>query len=142
MLGSITLQMVLMMAPVPNPIPAKLSPEQLAAVRAAIYDGELATESPERDGTSVIVVPEAVTVAYRTNAAETESLLFKIIEGGNPADSIKAVSFLIELREGPGSGILAVLAFDYQSWDKIDKDWKMTPRDHWLAQLKKEAKKK
>lgn len=137
-----TLMVIIMtMIPAPKTKPAKLSPEQLAAVRAVVYDEELATESPNRDERSVIVVPEAVAVAYRQNAAETKLLLLKIVEGGNPADSIKAVSYLIELQDGPGSGIPAVLAFDYQTWDKVDEDWKMTPRDHWLAQLKNEDKK-
>jgi len=128
---------VIMTAPLPNTKPVKLSPEQLAAARAEVYNGELATESPNKDGKSVIVVPEAVAVAHRRNVAETESLLLKIIEGGNPADSIKAVAYLIELRDGPGSGIPAVLTFNYKAWDKIDNDWKSTPRDHWLAQLLK-----
>lgn len=134
------LMVIVMTVPVPDSKPVKLSPEQVAAARAAVYDTELATESPNRDGMSVIIVPEAIAVAYLRNAVETESLLFKIIEGGNPADSIKAVSYLLELRDGPGSGIPAFLAFNYQTWDKIDKDWKQTPRDHWVAQLKKNGK--
>ena len=140
MLVSIVL-VVLTSAPVPVMKPEKLSPEERAAVRTQVYDGEFATESPNRDGTSVVVVPKGVRAAYRKNAAETESLLLQIAEGGNPADSIKGVSYLLELRDGPGAGVPCVLVFKYQSWDAVDKDWKMPPRDHWVTELKKSKSK-
>ncbi|MBY0456365.1 MAG: hypothetical protein K2V38_03435 [Gemmataceae bacterium] len=127
-------------APVPEKKFEKLSTEERAAVRSGVYEGDLETESPERDGNSRVVVPKPVVAAHRKNATETEALLLKIVEGGAPDHAFKAVCYLLELRDGPGGGYLVSLEFDYSAWDKIDMHWKATPRDHWLDLLKDKKK--
>ncbi|MBY0457669.1 MAG: hypothetical protein K2V38_10050, partial [Gemmataceae bacterium] len=85
-----------------------------AAVRAAVYELELVVDRdqlpvPPQPGLPVVQppdqlkLPEAIVKASRKNPAETEELLWKIAEGGNPSDSIKAASYLFELID-PGAG--------------------------------------
>jgi hypothetical protein len=129
-------------APVPNMKTEPLTADDCAALRAGVYDGELATESPNRDFNSVMVLPKAVAAVYRKNPTEARALLVKIADGGNPADSVKAVCYALDLRDGGGAGVPCALLFKTETWDKVDKDWKVTPREHWLAQLKEKEPKK
>lgn len=145
-------------APVPKMTTEPLTVADRAAVRHAVYELELivhrnqAPARPQPGGLPVLPLdqlqlPEAIVAAGRKNRAETEELLWKIAEGGNPSDSIKAASYLFELVD-PGSGEMITSPFvqviepnQREGWDKLNEFWKKPPRERWLGQLDETRKK-
>ena len=128
-----------MNAPVPDAkqlTPSALTVEEQACARKAIYEGSLISVSPKRDFDSVLQIPEVLTAMYKKNPAAVRDLLIRIADGGSPHDSIRAVSYLIEMADGPGSGELVASLFSAASYDSVDKDWGHAPREHWLKHLR------
>lgn len=118
-----------------------LTQDELATARESLYAEELATNSSGPGFNAAMELPAGVEVAYKKNPAETLAMLLKVAEGGNPSDSVKAICYALDLREGPGAGVPLSMIFKPKTWDRFDKDWKATPRDHWAAQLKPSATK-
>ena len=137
----VTLLAVILNVPVPIMKSKPLTTDDVATVRAAVYNDELATASSDGGLGAIVVVPKDVIAVYTKNPAETLALLLKIAEGGNPSDSVKAACYSLDLRDGPGAGVPCALMFKSEAWDKADKDWKTTPREHWVTQLKAKAPK-
>ena len=126
-------------APVPKPVP--LTPEDKVAVRSGIYDVpmyEFYTSPPDLD--SGLLIPKKIEAAYAKNADQVEALLLVIAEGAAPDDSIKAIAYLRELRLGTGSGLVCVHVFKAETYDVLSKNWKATPREHWITNFKDRRK--
>lgn len=131
-----------MAAPVPASKPQPLTTEEKATVRNAIYGQNPSTESPNRDFRSQLVIPKAVSELYKQKPDGVLELLVTIADGASPSDSLLAVSTAIELIDGPGGGVACVLIYKYDTWDKVDDDWKCTPREHWLKGVRKDMEKR
>ena len=128
-------------APVPKP--DKLSAQDKAEVRWGIYDVplyEFHNSLPDLD--SGLLIPKKIEAAYGKNADEVEALLLAIADGAAPDDSIKAIGYLRELRMGTGSGLVCVQVFKRESYDVLNKNWKVTPREHWISNYKEKRKEK
>ena len=147
-----------LLAPVPKMKTEPLTAGDRAAVRRAVYELELTVYrdqlpvrpvpgQPAVQPPDQLKLPEAIVAAGRKNRAETEDLLWKIAEGGNPSDSIKAASYLFEMVD-PGTGemitsrlVQAIEPNQREGWDKFNEFWKNTPREQWLGQLDEIRKK-
>ncbi|HYV34129.1 MAG TPA: hypothetical protein VE988_00410 [Gemmataceae bacterium] len=116
-----------------------LPPEVEKAVREAVYSGKLLLAHPV-DGKyalmEIVLVPEKVESAYKDHPDATIELLLAITEGGRPTDSMIAASFAIALGKSPAVASVVLSVFKEDAYDAVDKDWKVTPRQHWLGKLK------
>jgi hypothetical protein len=127
---------VLMMQTAPV---TQLAPADEAAVRQAVYGKHPSTAVPRGGLGEILLVPDELVDVYRRHPAETLKLLIMIAEGAAPADSILAVGYAMELAGGPGRGAVITLpsANRVAAYDVIDKDWKRTPRQHWVDVVRK-----
>jgi hypothetical protein len=127
------------------PIPqATLSPKTEKAVRNAVYSGELHLAHPLEGKFAlleVVEVPAAVEAAYKENPAATLKLLLSVAEGGRPWDSVKALSFAMAMVEDPAVASVVVSLFQEKTYDEVDVDWEVTPRQHWLGKVKAKIEK-
>ena len=121
--------------------PSTLTIEEQASARKAVYEGRLISVSPKRDFFSILEVPKILTDLYKKNPDAVIDLLSRIADGGNPADSIRAASFAIEMVDGPGAGELCASLFKTATYDTVDKDWGHTPREHWVKHIQAKLKK-
>jgi len=118
---------------------AQLVAADEAAVRQAVYGKHPSTGVPRGGLGEILLVPDEVVEVYRRHPAETLTLLITIAEGASPSDSILAVGYAMELAGGPGRGAIITLpsANRAATYDVIDKDWKHTPRQHWVGVVRK-----
>jgi hypothetical protein len=121
--------------------PAALSAEEQAKARKAVYEGRVSTISPKGDFLSELEIPPVLSELYKKNPSAVLDLLTRIADGGNPADSIRAASYAIELADGPGCGLGCVLVYKVDTYDVVDKRWGHTPREHWVTHLRAKLKK-
>jgi hypothetical protein len=128
----------------PDVPPVVLSAKTEKTVRDAVYSGELRLAHP-LDGKyallEIVEVPVAIEAAYKENPAATLKLLLSIAEGGRPWDSVKALSFAMALVEDPAVGSVVVSLFKEKTYDEVDVDWEVTPRQHWLGKVKAKIEK-
>ena len=124
--------------------PAALSPKTEKAVRDVVYSGDLHLAHPLEGKYAlleVVEVPVAVEAAYKENPAGTLKLLLSIAEGGRPWDSVKALSFAMAVVDDPAVASVVVSLFKEKTYDEVDVDWEVTPRQHWLSKVKAKIEK-
>jgi len=105
-------------------------------VRRCVYD-----ETPKKaavapgDFQERLIIPEALSDLFRLHPSAVLDLLLRIIDGGNPDDSVLAAGYAISLLDGPVAGVVCVDVFDKGTYDKVEKAWKTTPRKHWIRAI-------
>ncbi len=105
-------------------------------VRDAVYYEEAATFSKrELPGASMLVVPERLQKVYKEHPEAVVDLLLKIMEGANPRESVLAAGYAMSLLKGPARGAVCVENFEAKKYDSLDKDWRVTPRKHWIGRV-------
>ena len=82
-----------------------------------------------------IDIPEIVIKIFNKDPKGTVALLLKIVEGGSPLHSIRAVGYAVELLMGSGNGAVCLRAFEEKEYDQTDKFWKKTPLEHWRSKI-------
>jgi hypothetical protein len=108
-------------------------------VRDAVYNNNKPrTASPNKDFYSILLVPDSLTEAYKKHPQAVLGVLLRIMDGGNPNDSVLAAGYAISLLRGPGVGIVCIRHFDKETYDTVDKDWEVTPRQHWIKRVRQE----
>jgi hypothetical protein len=109
------------------------------AVRNAVYSGKLALAHPLQGQYAlleIVEVPTEIETAYKDHPGATLNLLLAIAEGGRPWDSANAVAFAVALIESPAVAPVVISVYKEETYDEVDKDWEVTPRQHWLGKLK------
>ncbi len=84
----------------------------------------------------VVVIPEPLVKLYQQHPQSVLDLLLKIMDGGNPSDSVLAAAYAVELLVGRGVGVVCVDQFDPATYDTVDKGWGKTPRQHWIKKVR------
>jgi hypothetical protein len=111
-----------------------------AQVREAVYSEEIRVTS-DFDFQSKLVLPKALETSYTKHPQAVLGVLLKIMEGGRPRDSALAAGYAISLLDGTAVGVICVEHFDKKTYDSLDKDWRTTPRRHWIAKVNSRMKK-
>ena len=122
-----------------------LSAEEVAAVRNAVYDGKLQTYSPDRDLLSpkrLLHLPKGLAELYKKNPDQVLDLLIRIADGGNPADSIRAICYAYELKVGPGHGAAWSHDMEYKTHDVVAEGDKRSTREIYVLVLRAKLAKK
>lgn len=117
-----------------------LDAQQEKIVRESVYDSNPRLESPKRDFQSILVIPTPLADVYKEKPQAVLDLLLKIMEGASPKDSALAAGYALALLDGPGGGVVCVEHFDKAIYGVVDKDWKITPRAHWVQKVKTKMK--
>jgi hypothetical protein len=121
---------------IPGESTPRFDPIKAKMVRDSVYNNRPLTASPQMDFRSELVMPDELTDLYRKHPQEVLDVLEKIIDGGNPKDSVLAAGCAISLLKGPRVGVVCVDNFDRKTYDTFDTDWEATPREHWLRKVK------
>jgi hypothetical protein len=109
------------------------------SVRNAVYSGKLLVTHPHEGKYAlleVVILPSEIESAYKEHPQATLALLEAIIIGGNPKDSMLAASFAIALLENPAVASVVWPHSKAETYDTVDVDWKVTPRQHWAGKVK------
>jgi hypothetical protein len=122
-----------------SPAVKSLSAEEERTLRAAVYDRDIAVGVP-RDGRwaflEILHIPDSVCAVYREKPVPTLTLLRDIVRGGNPKDAMLAAGYALALVKGPSAGVVCVRG-PRKLFDRVDKAWKITPRQHWVRWIDK-----
>ncbi len=116
-----------------------LDTSQETVVRRCVYNGspELAAVTLGSGGIQEqLVIPQALSDLYRKHPGAVLDLLLRIIDGANPDNSVLAAGYAISLQKGPAVGVVCVDIFEKGTYDKLDKAWERTPRQHWIRAIK------
>jgi hypothetical protein len=111
------------------------SASQELVVRECVYNETPGIESPNRDFRSILIVPDPLSTLYREQPKAVLALLLKIVDGSSPKDSVLAAGYAMSLLDDPSAGVVCVEHFDKATYDKVDEDWKTTPRKHWMRKI-------
>ena len=81
-------------------------------VRRCVYNetAKIAAVAPG-DFQERLLIPETLSGLYRQHPSAVLDLLLRIIDGGNPRDSVLAAGYAISSLDGPAVGIVCVHPF-------------------------------
>jgi hypothetical protein len=116
-----------------------LPPNVETSVRNAVYSRKLLVAHPLEGKYAlleVVILPPEIESAYKGHPQATLALLESIINGGNSKDSMLAASFAIALLENPAVASVVWPHSKGETYDTVDVDWKVTPRQHWAGKVK------
>jgi hypothetical protein len=121
--------------------PAALSGAEMRDLRAAVYGGDAFLTVPERlvggvAGPEVVVVPGPVTALHRRKPRAVLVVLLAVVEGGRPADSVRAAAYALALTAGPAVGALPVRHFDEGTYDD-PAPARINSRSGWVAGVRR-----
>jgi hypothetical protein len=113
-----------------------------AIIRRAVYGEGVETAWCYKQHRAILVIPKAVRNLYKKHPEGVLATLRKIVDGASPGDSILALGFALELRDGPGAGLFCLVPLRKpNAYDAYDKDLKKTPREFWSAMVRLKPKK-
>src|SRR5262249_20306452 len=122
---------VVIAAWVPSAWFSPLTTEEESTIRKIVSSGHQGTavyKDPKLIGIEFLPIHEELTDAYKRRPVTTVLLLVKIIEGGNPKDSVFAAALAISLRNDKSAlGATILGLFNEKTYDQIDANWKQTP---------------
>ncbi|QJX00344.1 hypothetical protein [Frigoriglobus tundricola] len=122
------------------PVGTPLTPDQERTVRTIAYSVTPKLVSPNRDFQSEVEMPEALVKIYSDHPAEVIGLLIRIGDGAAPKEAVTALTYALSLTLGPKGGAVCVEHFDADAFDRVDKDWQKSPRQHWIGKVREQLK--
>jgi hypothetical protein len=128
----------------PADAPKNLTTSDERFVRQLIYGGDHSTVIPKEgkyELKEILVVPDQLARLYEKEPQATLDLLLKIMDGAKPGDSVLSAAYAASLSSNNpviGAGVLRL--FDESKYDEIDEDWGVTPRQYWIAKVKKKLR--
>jgi len=130
-------------APLPRTV--RTLPEEVERdVRRTVYGKPLKFGIVARGslGVTVVIIPKPIVDAYTGHPREVVRLLLRIADGAPPRDSMRAVACALALVDAPngGTAVTCVLGFKESEYDALDSDWAQTPRQHWIAEVRRMEK--
>jgi hypothetical protein len=128
----------------PDTAKPSLPPAVEKEVRNTVYPGKLILAHPTEGKyafSEIVVLPDAIEAAYKKHPTATLDVLLAIAEGGRPWDSVTAIAFAMALVVDPAVAPVVISVFKEETYDDVDKDWEVTPRQHWLGKVKKQIHK-
>jgi hypothetical protein len=121
-----------------------LDAEAEKSVRQAVYNYPPAVSPiPQKDPRTgielppitILVLPEPLAKLYKQHPRRVLELLLRIMDGADPKQSSLAAGYALELMGPPGRGLVCIELFDKNTYDVIEKNWKTTPRQHWIKRV-------
>jgi hypothetical protein len=124
--------------------PPALNADAEKLVRRAVYDNPpKVSPIPQIDARTgiewppitILVVPEPVANLYKQRPRRVLELLLRIMDGAEPKQSSLAAGYALELMGPPSRGLVCIEVFDKNTYDLVEKNWKSTPRQHWIKRV-------
>ena len=122
----------------------QLSVEQIRIVRESVYEKLAPIGTDYKTLVRSVLVPADLRELYNKKPEAVLDVLEVIMQGGRPRDSVVAAAYAFELhgREGDGVVVVDFLESRGKEYDKLDRNWKLTPRDHWIERLRSKREEK
>lgn len=87
----------------------------------------------KREGIPTVLVPESLAKLFKTKPTTVLQLLRKIADGAAPDHSVVAVTYIVALAGDPSVASVCTSLHKAETYDVLDKNWKCSPREHWLS---------
>jgi hypothetical protein len=117
-----------------------LDTSQEMVIRRCVYNETPKIGADFGDSQTRLLIPKALSDLYRQHPSAVLELLLKIVDGANPDDSVLAAGYAVSLLNNAAVGVVCVDVFDKDTYDKVDKAWKTTPRKHWMRVIEEDAR--
>ena len=105
------------------------------SVRKIIYGAKLRIYPVPGSLDEAVEIPDELVRIYSAHPDEVTDVLLRIMDGAQPQHSIAAASYAMSLIHGPDIGVVCVKFFEADKFDTVDRDWAVTPRQHWIRKV-------
>jgi hypothetical protein len=118
-----------------RPEESEATRERERTIREVVCGRQPVVQSVPSQLLDEIVLPDVLISAHKEAPQATLKALLKIVEDEKADDSVAAAAYAFALLDGPAVGVVCLEHYDRVSYDKVDRDWGCTPREHWLQKL-------